>query len=103
MRQCPPAARASEAVEKSYAAGKTDEFVEPVLLDPDGAMKDGDSVVFFNFRSDRAREISEAMTAHEVSPISTAGTRLHALGLRGHDHLRQESHGRAASLSARRI
>lgn len=54
-------------VEKSHAAGKTDEFVEPVLLDPAGAVKSGDSVVFFNFRADRAREISEAMTAEEFT------------------------------------
>lgn len=55
------------AVEKSYIAGKSDEFVEPLLLSPEGAMKSGDSVVFFNFRSDRAREISEAMTATEFT------------------------------------
>lgn len=60
-------AQALEAVEKSYAAGKSDEFVEPVLLSPEASMRSGDSVVFFNFRSDRAREISEAMTAKEFS------------------------------------
>jgi 2,3-bisphosphoglycerate-independent phosphoglycerate mutase len=56
-----------DAVEKSYAAGKTDEFVEPVLLDAAAAMKTGDSAIFFNFRSDRAREISEALTAKDFS------------------------------------
>lgn len=60
-------ATALEVVEKSHAAGKTDEFVEPVLLDAEAAMRDGDSVIFFNFRSDRAREISEAMTFPEFS------------------------------------
>lgn len=55
-----PAVLAS--VKKSHENGKTDEFVEPTLLDPAAAMKDGDSVVFFNFRSDRAREISHAMS-----------------------------------------
>jgi 2,3-bisphosphoglycerate-independent phosphoglycerate mutase len=56
-----------EAVEKSHAAGKSDEFVEPVLLSPEAKMQSGDSVVFFNFRSDRAREISEAMTAQDFA------------------------------------
>ena len=53
---------ALEAVAKSHEAGKSDEFVEPVLLEPQWAMQDGDSVVFFNYRSDRAREISAALT-----------------------------------------
>jgi 2,3-bisphosphoglycerate-independent phosphoglycerate mutase len=45
----------------SYSQGKTDEFVDPVLFSRDGAMKDGDSVIFYNYRSDRAREISHAI------------------------------------------
>lgn len=49
------------AVESSYAQGKADEFVEPLLFDSNAAMKDGDSVIFFNYRSDRAREISSAL------------------------------------------
>ncbi len=51
------------AIEASHQAGKTDEFVEPTLLqDPSQwAMQDGDSVIFFNYRSDRAREISQAI------------------------------------------
>jgi len=50
---------ALETVEKSHAAGKTDEFVEPVILDRDATMRDGDSLIFFNFRADRARQISK--------------------------------------------
>ena len=61
---------ALKVVENSYAAGKSDEFVEPVLLAPEAAMKDGDSVIFFNYRSDRAREISEAITAERFEHFS---------------------------------
>lgn len=50
-----------EAMEASYAAGVTDEFVVPLSL-CDRGMRDGDSVVFFNFRPDRAREITRALT-----------------------------------------
>ena len=54
------------AVAESYAAGKTDEFIEPVVISRDGApvgrISRGDSVVFFNFRSDRAREVTRALT-----------------------------------------
>jgi len=56
---------AVEVIEKSYLEKKTDEFIEPVLLDPAAAMQDGDSCFFFNFRSDRAREITTALTAQD--------------------------------------
>ncbi|MBP5154265.1 MAG: 2,3-bisphosphoglycerate-independent phosphoglycerate mutase [Lachnospiraceae bacterium] len=52
------------AVEASYARGVTDEFIEPIVTLQNGApaprVKSGDSVIFFNFRPDRAREISRA-------------------------------------------
>ncbi|MFC7202369.1 2,3-bisphosphoglycerate-independent phosphoglycerate mutase [Haloferax namakaokahaiae] len=48
---------AVEAVTDSYARGDTDEFVEPTLVDDAPALEDGDSVIFFNFRSDRARQL----------------------------------------------
>ena len=51
-----------EAVEASYADEKTDEFVVPVVITENGApvatIKDKDSIIFFNFRPDRAREIT---------------------------------------------
>ena len=49
------------AVKESYAAGVTDEFVEPVVCDRDGTISDHDSVIFFNFRPDRAREITRTL------------------------------------------
>ncbi|SCN22642.1 2,3-bisphosphoglycerate-independent phosphoglycerate mutase [Clostridium sp. N3C] len=56
---------AVEAMEKSYNDNKTDEFVLPtVILDdgkPTATIKNGDSVIFFNFRPDRAREMTRAL------------------------------------------
>ena len=49
-----------DVIVASYAAGVTDEFVEPVALNARG-IQDGDAVVFFNFRPDRAREITRAL------------------------------------------
>ena len=49
-----------KAVADSYAKGVMDEFVLPTVCDPEGAIRANDSVVFFNFRPDRAREISRA-------------------------------------------
>jgi len=51
----------------SYALGKNDEFVEPRVIDGYEGVKNGDTALFFNFRPDRAREISEALTAKEFS------------------------------------
>jgi 2,3-bisphosphoglycerate-independent phosphoglycerate mutase len=57
---------AVEAVEASYAADETDEFVKPSLICNDsvpiGTFQEGDSAVFFNFRADRARELTSALT-----------------------------------------
>ena len=50
-----------DAVAQSYAAGITDEFMEPVVCDPAGTISDNDSIIFFNFRPDRAREITRAI------------------------------------------
>ena len=48
------------AIEESYKNGVTDEFVEPIVCDKDGMISDNDSVIFFNYRPDRAREITRA-------------------------------------------
>lgn len=53
---------AVEAMEASYAAGNTDEFVLPTVVDRNGMIAARDSVVFFNFRPDRARQITRAFT-----------------------------------------
>ena len=53
------------AVKDSYAAGITDEFVEPVVCDAEGTISDNDSVIFFNLRPDRAREITRTLVDPE--------------------------------------
>ncbi len=50
------------AVEKRYAQGETDEFIKPIVVGPPTPISDGDAVIFFNFRADRAREITRALT-----------------------------------------
>ncbi|MBN1845279.1 MAG: 2,3-bisphosphoglycerate-independent phosphoglycerate mutase [Sedimentisphaerales bacterium] len=59
------AASAAETMRASYDKGVTDEFVEPTLIvdadeQPRALIEDGDSVIFFNFRGDRPREITRA-------------------------------------------
>jgi len=60
------------AVEKRYAAGETDEFIKPIVVDPAAVIGDGDSVVFFNFRADRARELTRALTFAELDGFARA-------------------------------
>jgi 2,3-bisphosphoglycerate-independent phosphoglycerate mutase len=57
---------ARDAVQASYAAGATDEFIRPITIvdaegTPVGPVRGGDSVVFFNFRADRARQLTRAL------------------------------------------
>ena len=54
-----------EAVARSYANNVTDEFVEPVVCDENGVIGDNDSIIFFNFRPDRAREITRVFVDPE--------------------------------------
>lgn len=60
-----------EAVKNSYANGKTDEFMLPTVIEKDGTpvatIKDGDSIIFCNFRPDRARQITRAFCADDFN------------------------------------
>ncbi len=60
------AASAKDAVERSHAAKVTDEFIRPSVVvkadgEPVGVLRDGDAVIFFNFRADRARQLTRAI------------------------------------------
>jgi 2,3-bisphosphoglycerate-independent phosphoglycerate mutase len=52
------------AVEASYAAGVTDEFIEPIVVDGAPRLEPGDTAVFFNFRPDRARQLTHLLLAN---------------------------------------
>ncbi len=55
-----------EAVQKAYDRGETDEFIKPTVIKPHdqpvAVINDGDAVIFFNFRADRARQLTRALT-----------------------------------------
>ena len=55
------ASTAEEAVRAAYERGETDEFIKPTLVGEEGRIRDGDSVIFFNFRPDRARQLTRAL------------------------------------------
>lgn len=56
-----------EAIEKSYTENVSDEFVIPTVIHPEGIIKKGDVFINFNFRPDRAREITRALNDKEFS------------------------------------
>ncbi len=62
-----PAACAREAVERSYAEDKSDEFVEPCVIGAPTRVRDGDQVICYNFRADRARELTAALTLEDFT------------------------------------
>ena len=72
------ATSATDAIRESYAAGVTDEFIEPVTItengEPVATIKDDDSIIFFNFRPDRAREITRTFCCDDFDGFER-GTR----------------------------
>ena len=56
------AGTAAEGLQAAYARGETDEFVSATVIGPPERMSDGDAVVFMNFRADRARQMTRALT-----------------------------------------
>jgi 2,3-bisphosphoglycerate-independent phosphoglycerate mutase len=85
------AASAVEAVRASYAAGTTDEFINPVVLvDAEakavGPIADGDAIVFFNFRADRMRQITRAIALDDFEGFDRGSRpRVHATTMTVYD------------------
>src|SRR5450432_4255162 len=73
--QAPRVASALEGVEKSYTAGKTDEFVEPFVAGDYDGVKPDDAALHFNFRPDRARELTRALAIADLGEFARAGGR----------------------------
>jgi 2,3-bisphosphoglycerate-independent phosphoglycerate mutase len=57
----PDASSGAEAVQAAYARGETDEFIKPTVVGEEGRIRPGDAVLFFNFRPDRARQLTRAL------------------------------------------
>jgi 2,3-bisphosphoglycerate-independent phosphoglycerate mutase len=70
--EVPPAESGEAAVRAAYERGETDEFVMPTLVGEEGRIRDGDSVVFFNFRPDRARQLTIALHEDGAPEIAFA-------------------------------
>ena len=66
--------KATDVLTKSYNNGISDEFVVPVLINADGVVRENDSVIFFNFRADRMRQLVRAFSVKEVPQFPDKNT-----------------------------
>jgi len=73
LGSAPFAPDAAAAVQASYDAGVTDEFMEPVVCAEDLCVKEKDSFIFFNFRPDRAREITRCFVDEDFTDVERKG------------------------------
>ncbi|MBC7796252.1 MAG: 2,3-bisphosphoglycerate-independent phosphoglycerate mutase [Pyrinomonadaceae bacterium] len=82
---------AISAVRNSYQRGVTDEFVEPVVVEeregfPLATIRDGDSIIFFNFRADRARQLTRALTVRGFNePFAIYKPKTHSVCMTQYD------------------
>lgn len=77
---------ADAGIAASYAAGVTDEFIEPFVIEgTDGRIRPGDVVICFNFRTDRCREITQALTQQAFPEEGMAPLALHYVTMTNYD------------------
>ncbi|AYN66956.1 2,3-bisphosphoglycerate-independent phosphoglycerate mutase [Euzebyella marina] len=77
-------------IQKSYEEGITDEFIEPIVMvdnngDPVAKIKEGDVVIFFNFRTDRGRELTQVLSQECMHDYEMHKIKLHYVTLTNYD------------------
>ena len=87
----PSATDAISAITQSYAAGVSDEFILPTVItdannQPIAQIKEGDSAICFNFRTDRCREITEVLTQTDFPELGMQKLHLHYTTMTLYDH-----------------
>ncbi|MCR9154480.1 MAG: 2,3-bisphosphoglycerate-independent phosphoglycerate mutase [Bacteroidetes bacterium] len=76
---------AQACLEKNYAAGITDEFIEPGIIDAQGSIEAGDVVMCFNFRTDRGRQITTALSQQDFPDFGMKTLPLHFVTMTRYD------------------
>jgi 2,3-bisphosphoglycerate-independent phosphoglycerate mutase len=71
-----PTLRWQDVLQQEYAEGNGDEFVVPTNLDSDGIIKNGDGIIFFNFRPDRARQLTHSFMKSDFDAFQTKHLKL---------------------------
>ena len=81
-----------EAIEESYNRGVTDEFIEPIVLSGKATIEEGDVIVFFNFRTDRGRELTMALSQQDFPEHDMKKIDLHYVTMTNYDDTFQGVH-----------
>ena len=83
-----------EAFDSSYSDGVTDEFIKPILLDKnsESRIEKDDSIIFYNIRGDRAREISRALNEKEFNEFEVKDLKLHYAAFTSYDETFEFAH-----------
>ena len=85
------------AMQHSYDQGITDEFIEPIVLcdgegNPRGTIQPGDVVIFFNFRTDRGRELTEVLSQRDLPEFDMKKLPLYYVTMTNYDDTFQDIH-----------
>ncbi|ARN78184.1 phosphoglycerate mutase (2,3-diphosphoglycerate-independent) [Nonlabens spongiae] len=84
-----PTHDAVASIQKSYDDGKTDEFIEPIVVlngsEPVATIEDGDVVIFFNYRTDRGRELTQMLSQNDYHEQNTHKLDLHYVTMTKYD------------------
>lgn len=87
---------AADGIEKSYESGKTDEFIEPIVITENGLpiakIEENDVVICFNFRTDRPREISTVLTQKDFHEYNMHRLNLHYVTMTNYDSTFEKVH-----------
>ena len=83
-------ANATETIESNYKEGVTDEFLKPIIMvdkeqSPVAKIKEGDVVLFFNFRTDRGRELTEVLSQNDNHEYNMHKLNLHYVTMTNYD------------------
>ncbi len=92
-----PSHNALKSIEESYAEGITDEFIEPILMTtfegyPVATIEKDDVVIFFNFRTDRGRQITEVLTQKDYEQFGMKTLPLYFVTLTNYDDSFENMH-----------
>ncbi len=79
-----------DSIRSSYDNGVTDEFIKPIILTddqghPTGTIQNGDTVIFFNFRTDRPRQLTAVLCQHEVAEYDMHPLDIHMVTMSSYD------------------
>lgn len=88
---------ATKSIEQSYENGVTDEFIKPIIMvdsnnQPKAIIKDGDVIIYFNFRTDRGRELTEALTQADFHEQNMHKLDLYYVTMTSYDDTYQNIH-----------